>query len=530
MNNNIFVSVICPTYNRHNFLPSLIERFQFQIYPINLLELIILDDSNIIYNDLDLFTKDDRIIYIYESIKMPLGKKRNKLNNLAKGDIIICMDDDDYYSPYYIQDTVNILNNSSKLIASCNLIYIYNLNKTISYVKASMINCIRNATLACKKEFLLKNKYNDLVTRGEEAGITNNFTISVERLSYYLIIVFNHGHNTVNYSNLKNENMTLNELIFKGCRNDSNLSSMGKKIFKRLLKANKNIINKDFIKIIRIKEYYKTIKENKIIDILKLSKELKILKFIASLTTTPIRISLITNMIKSLINQKYKFEKIYINIPNFDSIKKEHYIVPPFIYNLFPDISLLRCNDYGPLTKLLPILKKIDINEDIWIMTFDDDIFYEEEHLNIIKSHIENYNYDKNTVFGFVGFNFDNEYNIIYTSKEQCVDILEGYGSIAYHRSIFKDDFIDYLNTVLTNKNCKYSDDILISNYLAKHKINKLQIYPETFHKDNSIEKKYQLKYSNYSDSLKNGKDKLIFTKEDRYKRVIQILKDKNIY
>ncbi len=533
MDNNLFVSIVCPTYNRHYFLPSLIERFQFQIYPKNLLELIILDDSDIIYDDLELFKKDDRIIYIYQTPKMILGKKRNKLNSLAKGDIIICMDDDDYYGPFYIQDAVTRLSKSNNLIASCNMMYVYNnLDKTISYLQSSIPNCIRNATFACKKEFILKNNYDDLINSCEEIGISNKFTISVERLSYYSIIVFNHGHNTINYNNLKKYNITVSELIAKGCHDDHELILKGEQIFNNLLNANNNIINKDIILKIITKEYNKGIQQNKIINIPKFSqnKELKILKFIGSLTTTPSRISLIANVIKSLINQKYKLNNIYINIPNFESIKNELYIVPPCIYNLFPDINLLRCEDYGPLTKIIPILKNININDDLWIITFDDDIFYEEEHLNIIKTHIADYNYDKTTVYGFVGFNFDDEYNILYNSEEQCVDILEGYGSIAYHRSIFKEDFIDYINIVLTNKNCKYSDDILISNYLAKYNINRLQIYPETFHKDSSIEKKYQLKYSDYKDSLKNGKNNLIFTKEDRYKRVVQILKDNNIY
>ena len=40
-----FVSVICPTYNRRQFLPNLIHQFNYQTYPQNYMELIILDDS-----------------------------------------------------------------------------------------------------------------------------------------------------------------------------------------------------------------------------------------------------------------------------------------------------------------------------------------------------------------------------------------------------------------------------------------------------------------------------------------------------
>ena len=40
-----FVSVVCPTWNRRAFLPYLLYIFQYQDYPADRLELIILDDS-----------------------------------------------------------------------------------------------------------------------------------------------------------------------------------------------------------------------------------------------------------------------------------------------------------------------------------------------------------------------------------------------------------------------------------------------------------------------------------------------------
>ena len=93
-----FVSVVTPTYNRRKFLPILIHLYNMQSYPANLRELIILDDSPT--TNEDLIPKDDpHIRYYYQSEKMTLGEKRNKLNELAKGDIIICFDDDDYHHP-----------------------------------------------------------------------------------------------------------------------------------------------------------------------------------------------------------------------------------------------------------------------------------------------------------------------------------------------------------------------------------------------------------------------------------------------
>ena len=116
-----FVSVITPTYNRRKFLPILIHLYQQQTYPRDRMELVILDDSPT--NNEDIIPKEDKTIrYIYQSDKMTLGDKRNKLNKLAKGEIIICFDDDDFYSPERVRHAVTRLCGSRALIAGSTII------------------------------------------------------------------------------------------------------------------------------------------------------------------------------------------------------------------------------------------------------------------------------------------------------------------------------------------------------------------------------------------------------------------------
>ena len=126
-----FVSVVTPTYNRRRFLPILIHLYQSQTYSADKRELIILDDSPT--SNIDIIPANDKSIrYIYQSNKMPLGEKRNKLNELAKGDIIICFDDDDYHFPERISYSVVKLNSEKVDIVGCTLIDIYytDINKT----------------------------------------------------------------------------------------------------------------------------------------------------------------------------------------------------------------------------------------------------------------------------------------------------------------------------------------------------------------------------------------------------------------
>ncbi len=227
-----FVSVLCPTYNRQKYLISLVNLFNNQNYPKNLLELIILDDSDNAYTETNIF--DNRITYLHESTKMTIGNKRNKLNMLAKGDIIMCMDDDDYYPETRISHAVEMLQNSNLLIASCTSIYVYSpIVDKLNVMKCEMENLVRNATVAYKKEYLLNHRYNDNDTSGEEASFTNNYTEQVLILNTLLsIIVINHGKNTVKYDFYKNS--IVNQSVYTLVEN--------KKLFENLITIAKSLV------------------------------------------------------------------------------------------------------------------------------------------------------------------------------------------------------------------------------------------------------------------------------------------------
>ena len=95
------VSIVTPTYNRRRFIPSLIKMVQQQTYPRDRLEWVIYDDGQEPIGDLLEAAKNDlpKLNYIFSEDKMTIGEKRNRLNQEAKGDILVAMDDDDYYFP-----------------------------------------------------------------------------------------------------------------------------------------------------------------------------------------------------------------------------------------------------------------------------------------------------------------------------------------------------------------------------------------------------------------------------------------------
>ena len=92
-----FVSVCTPTFNRRPFIEMMIKCFDSQDYPKNKMEWIIIDDGTDPIEDM---VKTHRSVkYFKYDEKMTLGKKRNIMHKKSCGDIIVYMDDDDYYPP-----------------------------------------------------------------------------------------------------------------------------------------------------------------------------------------------------------------------------------------------------------------------------------------------------------------------------------------------------------------------------------------------------------------------------------------------
>ena len=111
--------------SRHESFKLLIDYIQNQTYQ-NIAEWIIIDGSKnkdesnynkVLINNLNI--SYPKIIY-KESENIDNNKKNiiKNLNNEIEGDIIVCMDDDDYYFPSYIEYCVSKLINSNKNIYS----------------------------------------------------------------------------------------------------------------------------------------------------------------------------------------------------------------------------------------------------------------------------------------------------------------------------------------------------------------------------------------------------------------------------
>jgi glycosyltransferase involved in cell wall biosynthesis len=87
-------------------MERLYAAFQAQTWPNK--ELIVLDDSPEPSAFMTSLT-DERVRYVHEKERMRVGLKRNRLAELASGELIAHFDDDDYYGPRYLEKMATYL-------------------------------------------------------------------------------------------------------------------------------------------------------------------------------------------------------------------------------------------------------------------------------------------------------------------------------------------------------------------------------------------------------------------------------------
>ncbi|WP_227740593.1 glycosyltransferase family 2 protein [Hafnia alvei] len=196
-----FVSVVCPSYNRREFLPYLLYIYQYQDYPADRRELIIVDDSRHSSQDLVDMLVDpsmENVRYIHSDRRLMLGEKRNMLNDLAKGEYIVCFDDDDYYSPQKISYQVDELQRNNALFSGSDQIYVWysHLNKIYRTHPFGPKHAL-NGTFAYHKKFLRKHRYEHDAMLAEEQGFLNNFSAPVLQIDpKRAILCVSHSANT----------------------------------------------------------------------------------------------------------------------------------------------------------------------------------------------------------------------------------------------------------------------------------------------------------------------------------------------
>jgi len=195
------VSLCTPTYNRRPFINQAIQCVQHQDYT-GPMEWIIVDDGTDPIHDLVAHLPHVKYIRIHK--KMPLGYKRNLIHANCTGDILVYMDDDDYYPPTRVSHAVQRLQSSKCLVAGSSIIHIYyhDLEKILEFGPYLPYHATAG-TFAFKKELLLQTSYDDEACMAEENFFLKNYSFPLLQLDpKHVILVVCHNYNTVDKRNV----------------------------------------------------------------------------------------------------------------------------------------------------------------------------------------------------------------------------------------------------------------------------------------------------------------------------------------
>ena len=205
---NSFVSIVTPTYNRRKYIPTLIKIYALQTYSKARMEWIILDDGTDKVGDL--FKEASKTIpnirYIALDEKALIGKKRNILNKEAKGDIIISMDDDDYYPESRVMHVVSKFAQFPRidLAGSSEMYLFYTYDKKIVKAGPYNPNHSTNGALAVRKSYAKTHQYDETVTHAEERSFLDDYKHPMIQLDpFKTILVLCHTDNTFDKSKIR---------------------------------------------------------------------------------------------------------------------------------------------------------------------------------------------------------------------------------------------------------------------------------------------------------------------------------------
>ena len=201
MNQLPLISICTVTYQRQGLLRLLEEMINSQTYPIEKIQWVILDDSpqphkhyqNPLSHNTNLSIK-----YIHLSEKLPLGRKRNESHFYCDGEILVYMDDDDFYPPNRVEHAVKSLLQSDKEIAGSSTLPILFIENSELWIAGPYSkNHATAGTFAFKRSFLDKNSYTNSDASGEEREFLKNYTIPMVQLDpFQTIICISHDSNT----------------------------------------------------------------------------------------------------------------------------------------------------------------------------------------------------------------------------------------------------------------------------------------------------------------------------------------------
>ncbi len=176
------VSIITPTKDRIDFLGLLMRCIQAQDYPSHLLEWVVVDDGLEEASLCRAFPGARHLRLDSSEGPFPLGHKRNLGHSAASGQILVCMDDDDYQPPQRVSRAVQALLGAPWAMAAGSSQYPLCFPEGIWMLGPCGPFHATAGTLAFRRELLEISSCLDGACNAEEGAFLQDFTIPMVQI------------------------------------------------------------------------------------------------------------------------------------------------------------------------------------------------------------------------------------------------------------------------------------------------------------------------------------------------------------
>ena len=192
------VSIITPTRDRKELFLLALNNFYNTEYPSGKLEWIIVDDAKEENRVKTILPEDTRIKYLELDVEVPLpvSQKRNIAVQNASNDIILHMDDDDFYYPQHVLSRVkSLLSNNIQCVGSTQL-GCYNVLNKKSFKVGDIHSVLAEATMCYYKSFWKERSFFERVQAGEAIHFLKSREKQVAQIPFtYVMIALTHRDN-----------------------------------------------------------------------------------------------------------------------------------------------------------------------------------------------------------------------------------------------------------------------------------------------------------------------------------------------
>lgn len=163
------VSCIMPTADRRAFVAQAIRDFLEQDYPRR--ELVVVDDGN--DSVADLIPSRDDIRYVRLNGRSSIGAKRNIACELARGEVVVHWDDDDWHAPAWLRSQVDALLAADADICGLDKVYFYrpDARQAWQYVWDGDAHWVYGGTLCYRRDFWRAAPFPDVNTGEDNAFV-----------------------------------------------------------------------------------------------------------------------------------------------------------------------------------------------------------------------------------------------------------------------------------------------------------------------------------------------------------------------